>query len=1039
MAKSRTVIAGHVILCLGTLALALFFSFLAWWGWQQREQQWQQQLDMHSELQRLAVLQARAGLERQALLAANQVSENPDLLRLVRRIAVLAKRDGLDSDGVVLLRAQLQADLQGVWTVLTASGANQLHIHLAPGVISLLRMHRPEAWGDQLDDIRHLVDQVQRTGQPAQGLEVGRHGSGIRGIVPIRAGPEYDSPVIASVEVGYGMLPELRQLDLELGAGLALMLHQPSLDGVMLEMDQHDLARFGQGEWLLDQYSRREILDWRNTGQLPQPSQGSGYQLLKAADRDYLLTLIPLQDALERPLAAVLAWREISIELLRHADEQKQLLGRWLIALLAATGLFTTLLLASRATVRRQAEQHQQAIIQESLAREQARQGLERQRQALRALNEIASLQHLGQHERLRRVLELGCGYLRLDMGIVSRIKDDDYQVLSHHAKDDGLEDGTHFPLGQTYCSLTLAQDDVLAIDNMGQSAHCGHPCYQQFGLETYIGIPLMVAGERFGTLNFSSAAARNQPFEDTDLEFMRLCGRWIAAVLTRGKFEQEREALLSRFSKLARHLPGMVYQYQYNCSGRGWFPYSSQGIVDIYGITPEQAAASDMAAFEAIYPEDRQRVAISIRESAAGLSEWRCEYRIHHPQRGLIWVAGRSSPEPLENGDIIWHGVITDISEQVRATRALQKSESRFRSMVSNLPGVVYRCRSDADWTMSYMSDGIARLTGYPASDFIDNRVRSYASIVHPDDLHLTYATIVHIERRESFELTYRIVHADGHHVWVREKGRGEYDSQDQLLWLDGFIWDITEQHRVEQLKTQFVSAVSHELRTPLTAIAGALGLVLGGAMGEVPEPMAKLLGIARQNSDNLHALINDLLDMDKLSEGKMHFELECQRLKPLLEQALSLNQGYAEQYQVRLLAGRIDDAWVTVDAKRFGQVLANYLSNAAKFSHPGGDVVLEACIEAGQVTVSVTDRGIGIPADFQEQIFQKFSQADGSDTRQRGGTGLGLAISRELAQRMGGEVGFESQEGQGSCFWFRLPVSEVSSVPAHHSGEPS
>ena len=232
-------------------------------------------------------------------------------------------------------------------------------------------------------------------------------------------------------------------------------------------------------------------------------------------------------------------------------------------------------------------------------------------------------------------------------------------------------------------------------------------------------------------------------------------------------------------------------------------------------------------------------------------------------------------------------------------------------------------------------------------------------------------------------------------------------------------------EAERASRVKSEFISTVSHELRTPLTAISGALGLIAGGAVGPLPPHAQEMVGIAKKNSQRLSYLINDLLDMEGLMAGKLHFDMRALELMPLLEQSLAENLAYGEQYKVRYaLSQRVDGLRVWADAQRLQQVLANLLSNAAKFSPEGSPVEVAVRRRGEVVRVEVRDHGPGIPASFQGRIFQKFSQADASDTRKKGGTGLGLAISRELIERMGGSIGFESQEGQGACFFFELPV---------------
>ena len=249
------------------------------------------------------------------------------------------------------------------------------------------------------------------------------------------------------------------------------------------------------------------------------------------------------------------------------------------------------------------------------------------------------------------------------------------------------------------------------------------------------------------------------------------------------------------------------------------------------------------------------------------------------------------------------------------------------------------------------------------------------------------------------------------------------QYQGEPAVL---GWFHDITERIRIDQMKSEFISTVSHELRTPLTSIVGSLGLIAGGALGEIPVQAKSLIEIAHRNSLRLSLLINDLLDMEKLAEGKMDFKMQEQKLMPLIEQALEDNQGYGKSRNVKLeLTGRSYDAKVNIDAHRLMQVLSNLLSNAIKYSPDNGTVEVAVQNDQQTVRITVTDHGPGIPAEFRSRIFQKFSQADSSDTRQKGGTGLGLAIARGLVERMGGKIGFDSVEGQGASFHIEFPAA--------------
>ncbi|MBL1260759.1 MAG: PAS domain-containing protein [Thiotrichaceae bacterium] len=224
-------------------------------------------------------------------------------------------------------------------------------------------------------------------------------------------------------------------------------------------------------------------------------------------------------------------------------------------------------------------------------------------------------------------------------------------------------------------------------------------------------------------------------------------------------------------------------------------------------------------------------------------------------------------------------------------------------------------------------------------------------------------------------------------------------------------------------RFKSEFTSTVSHELRTPLTSIRGSLGLIVSGVMGELRPEMARLVGIAYNNTERLLFLINDILDISKIESGKMDFVMEPVDLKTLLLQSVEANQAYGEQYEVKYVLNDVDDG-VTVyaDTDRLMQVLNNLLSNAAKFSSKGAEVEINVIPKDAVIRVEVKDYGNGIPEKFQSRIFEKFSQADGSDTRKIGGTGLGLSISKSIIEQMGGAIGFDTVAGKGATFYIDI-----------------
>ncbi|AZP12780.1 ATP-binding protein [Undibacterium parvum] len=236
----------------------------------------------------------------------------------------------------------------------------------------------------------------------------------------------------------------------------------------------------------------------------------------------------------------------------------------------------------------------------------------------------------------------------------------------------------------------------------------------------------------------------------------------------------------------------------------------------------------------------------------------------------------------------------------------------------------------------------------------------------------------------------------------------------------------DISVRKKMEKAKTEFISTVSHELRTPLTAMRGSLGLLRGGVAGTLPKIGTDMLEMAYKNTEVLTRLINDLLDIQKMEAGQMEFNFSVIRLDDLLDYACKSNQAFASQFGVNILIdGIIPEVKLSLDEGRFQQIMANILSNACKFSPANSCVSVSAHQIDQQICISIRDQGQGIPLDFQDKMFQRFAQADSSDTRKVSGTGLGLSITRDLVTLMHGNIRYETSVGQGTCFFISFPIA--------------
>lgn len=248
-----------------------------------------------------------------------------------------------------------------------------------------------------------------------------------------------------------------------------------------------------------------------------------------------------------------------------------------------------------------------------------------------------------------------------------------------------------------------------------------------------------------------------------------------------------------------------------------------------------------------------------------------------------------------------------------------------------------------------------------------------------------------------------------------------------------------------LDRMKNEFLSTVSHELRTPLTAMQASLALVAEGMTGDVPEEMKTMVDIAYRSTLRLADLIDDLLDVQRLESGTMAFHLSVVELLPIVQEAIRRSERLESRHGVKfLLKEPLVGAKVYGDKDRLAQVVTNILSNAAKYSTPHQTVDISMKRNNGSVRVSVTNAGETIPEEFRPGIFEKFTQADSSDTREKGGSGLGLSIAKGIIDNLGGRIDYHSDPATGTTFFFELPEwkgesrhSPSTSLPYEHPTE--
>jgi PAS domain S-box-containing protein len=401
---------------------------------------------------------------------------------------------------------------------------------------------------------------------------------------------------------------------------------------------------------------------------------------------------------------------------------------------------------------------------------------------------------------------------------------------------------------------------------------------------------------------------------------------------------------------------------------------------------------------------------------------------RVTRPDRKKVWL--NISAQPLcSPGQSKPYGVVSsfrDITDWKEADQNLKKERNLLSTVIQGSTEAIYV--KDRQGHFLLANSVYVGLLGIPLEEIIGRTTEELWPQETNQILKKTDELVINTGQSHTYEISITD-HQGKQHIFLTTKDPYR-DSQGNIIGIIGISRNITARKQVENLKTEFVAVVSHELRTPLTAIIGSLGLLTSGAAGKLPEQAYLMTDIAYRNSERLLGLINDILDFEKIEAGKINFDFKRLNLLELVKATLLINQPAARQNKVslRLETGLAPaQPIVMADNNRLTQALTNLLSNAIKYSPAGLEVIVRVTATPDhRFRVTVNDQGPGVPLEFRNHIFTKFAQADSSSTRRIGGAGLGLSITKAIIENHGGEIGFTSKVGQGSAFFFELPICE-------------
>lgn len=658
----------------------------------------------------------------------------------------------------------------------------------------------------------------------------------------------------------------------------------------------------------------------------------------------------------------------------------------------------------------------------------------------LHSLHDFSSQQDLGFEARTQALLGAGCLYFDLPIGILTRLSDQTFEIMSAVTPEETFTAGERFPLADTFCGFTIGTHKAAVYPDVVEAGLGNHPCHRKFGMRTYVGIPLHVRGSFYGTLVFASQEPRERPFKRSEVRILELMGRWVAGEIARQLDERDRVDSEQRFRDFAETSADWFWETDRNMR----FTLVHGRFQEVTGIDARQILGTTR---EALYERYVANIAdINARYAIAAAA--------HKPftETQLIWKRSdgqqrilSNSAKPMfdSNGEFVgYRGAGRDVTEQMLAQEAVKRSEQRFRDFASTAADWFWE--TDSALRFTYISENHARIVGRDNAEFLGrSRLEAYRDTLSSNmpDWHQHVADV---RARRPYALKIELTRSDGSLLIIYDQGNPLLDSDGSFLGYRGIGRDIThrvlterelEKHqhsleervneRTRELKAaqkellqqerlatigRLVATVSHELRNPLGAVRNAAYYLKRKTPHQEPRWLEQL-AIIDKEINAADKIISDLLETTRAKVPVVQ-DIDLESLVRQVFESCRSDLDIEFRY-----ASDPPDLQLAADKDHLRQVLLNLVTNSVHALRQGGSILVSARQDAAQSSIWVRDDGPGIPDEYHEHIFEPLF------TTKSKGNGLGLWISREIVERHGGSLKLVTRPRSGAWFAITLP----------------
>ncbi|XWN37155.1 MAG: ATP-binding protein [Balneola sp.] len=645
----------------------------------------------------------------------------------------------------------------------------------------------------------------------------------------------------------------------------------------------------------------------------------------------------------------------------------------------------------------------------------------------LQLLYQITSQSKKDLDEQLDNALELTTKLLGMEIGIISSIskESETYTIRNFFPEDSGLSVGQTFDLGNTYCSITLESDDVVAINHMKESEYERHPCYNVFSLEAYIGIPIIIGGELYGTINFSSPNPKEGGFVHSDYTLMKLLSEWVAATIKRARTVKVLKEKNQRLELISKNSADLICLHDMH----GIYTFISPSIENILGFTYQELLGTNHA--DLIHSEDLEMLLGAPRkelEENGFVTNTR--YRIRNKDGKFIWFESSvSTVLNAENKPIGLQSISRDVTTRKKLELMFENAQEmanvggwEFDLITGEIfwTDQVYRIHDKEIGSELKLEEGMDRFPG-------EGRDKLSMAI--------NKATVNH----EKYDLVLPFISEKNVFKWVRAIGE-PHIVNGNVVRLSGTFQDISKQVNYEkriiaqneemlkltETRDKLYSIIAHDLKSAFFGINGMIDISIEeleeSKSDKDIERSLKNLSLIQVSSQNAYELLENLLEWIKVQNGEIRVDKEQVDIDELLSDSISIFETSAAKKRIELIV-QSSHMQIMGDSNMLSTVFRNLISNAIKYSEKDGEIKVGVEESGHSVNISIKDSGIGMSSEIKDQLFDKENRPQRRGTLSEKGTGLGLLLCNDLVEAHNGTITVISEENKGSEFIVSLP----------------